>query len=60
MPSKNHLGHIEFHAIEGGTQVNDTNSFDPKIPFTGGLIAGIICAGFHKGIPNAVRDIAAA
>ncbi len=59
-PIKNHLGHIEFHVVEGGTQVLYTISFDPKIPFTGGLIAGVICAGFHRGIDKAVREIASA
>ena len=59
-PIKNHLGHIEFHAVEGGTQVNYTISFDPRIPLTGGIIAGIICTSFNKGVHKAVREIVAA
>ncbi len=58
-PVKNHLGHMEFHAVEGGTKLIYSIGFDPKIPLTGGLIAGVLCTTFHKGIPKAVRDIAA-
>lgn len=59
-PIKNHLGHIEFHAVEGGTKLDYTITFDPKVPLTGGLIAGILCGSFHAGIHRAVKDIATA
>lgn len=59
-PIKNHLGHMEFHTVEGGTKLLYTITFDPKIPLTGGLIAGILCASFNKGVHKAVREIAAA
>lgn len=59
-PIKNHLGHIEFSEVEGGTKVNYTITFDPKIPLTGGLMAGILCATWHGNVHRAVKDIAAA
>jgi hypothetical protein len=59
-PIKNHLGHIEFQEIDGGTRVNYTISFDPKIPLTGGILATILCASWHAGVHHAVEDLAKA
>jgi len=59
-PIKNHRGEIRFTAVEGGTRLDYTIEFDPKIPLTGGLIASIVCAQWHRGVAKAVADIARA
>lgn len=59
-PVKNHVGQIRFNEVPGGTQVNYEIRFEPKIPLTGRLVAGILCSTFHGGIDRAVKDIAAA
>lgn len=59
-PIKNHLGRMEFHAVDGGTQLIYTIRFEPKIPLTGGLFAGLICGSWHSGVHRAVKDIAKA
>ncbi len=59
-PIRNHLGRMLFSDADNGTQLVYTISFDPKIPFTGWLIARILSAGWHKGSPRAVKEIAAA
>lgn len=58
-PIKNHLGHIAFTEVAGGTQVAYTISFDPRLPLTGRLLGGVLCAAWHKGVDRAVREIAA-
>ena len=57
-PIKNHRGEMNFAEIEGGTRLDYTIEFDPKIPFTGGLIASVLCASWHRGVQKAVTDIA--
>ena len=59
-PIKNHLGRLVFTDEPGGTHLTYTISFDPKIPGTGGLIAGILNTGWCKGRDRAVKAIAAA
>lgn len=59
-PIKNHLGRMSFSDEPGGTKLVYTISFEPKIPLTGGLIASIICASWHRGVHRAVKGIAAA
>lgn len=57
-PIKNHLGHIEFSdAPGGGTRVKYTIGFEPRIPGTGRLIAGILKAGFKLGIPRVMKNL---
>ena len=58
-PIKNHIGRIEFHEATGGTKLRYTISFEPRIPMTGGLIAGIIRATWCKGLPRAMEQITA-
>lgn len=59
-PIKNHLGRMEFHSVDGGTKLNYTIRFEPRLPLTGGLLAGLICSSWHAGVHRAVKDIAAA
>jgi uncharacterized protein YndB with AHSA1/START domain len=59
-PVKNHLGRLVFSDADGGTQLEYTISFDPRVPFTGWLIARILSGGWCSGINHAVRDIAGA
>lgn len=56
-PIKNHLGHMEFEALNGGTRFDYTISFEPKIPFTGGLIVAILKNGLGKGMKKVMRLI---
>src|ERR1051326_5565322 len=53
-PIKNHKGRIEFRDVQGGTKVDYTITFDPRIPLTGGIFASILCASWHAGVNRAV------
>ena len=57
-PIRNHLGRLTFSDADAGTKLVYTIEFDPKIPFTGRLIARILSAGWRNGVPRAVKDIA--
>jgi uncharacterized protein YndB with AHSA1/START domain len=57
-PLKNHLGRLLFADEAGGTKLNYTIEFDPKIPLTGGIIASVLCTSWHRGIARAVEDLA--
>ena len=57
-PIKNHRGDLRFAEVEGGTRLDYTIEFDPRIPFTGGLIASVLCAAWHRGVQKAVAEIA--
>lgn len=55
-PIKNHVGRLVFTAVDGGTRLDYTIEFDPKVPLTGGLIASLLCASFKP--QRAVEDLA--
>jgi len=57
-PIKNHVGRMVFSDTEGGTRLEYTIEFDPKIPFTGGLIASVLCSAWHRGVNRAVEGLA--
>ncbi len=56
-PIKNHRGVILFKEASGGTQLDYTISFDPKIPLTGGLIARVLRSGWKRGVQRAMADL---
>lgn len=58
-PIKNHIGRMRFKEVPGGTQLDYSIEFDPKLPLTGSLIAGLLCAGWHGGVGRAVEGITA-
>lgn len=58
-PIKNHRGVILFKPAGGGTELDYTISFDPRIPLTGGLIRGILKLSWRRGVRNAIADIGA-
>lgn len=57
-PIKNHRGELRFAEVTGGTKLEYTIEFDPKLPLTGGLIASILCTSWHRGVSRAVEDLA--
>jgi len=57
-PIKNHRGVLRFAAVEGGTKLDYTIEFDPKLPLTGGLIASVLCTSWQRGVQRAVEDLA--
>jgi len=57
-PIRNHLGRMLFTEVSGGTKLDYTIEFDPRIPLTGGLIASVLCASWHRGVQRAVEDLA--
>lgn len=59
-PIKNHRGVILFQPASGGTQLDYTISFDPRVPLTGGLIAQILKLSWRRGAKRAAADIHAA
>jgi uncharacterized protein YndB with AHSA1/START domain len=59
-PIKNHLGRMVFSDADNGTKLDYTISFDPKLPFTGWLIARILSGQWCKGVNRAVKEIAGA
>ncbi|MGH8530824.1 MAG: SRPBCC family protein [Nevskiales bacterium] len=56
-PIKNHRGVILFKEASGDTQLDYSISFDPRIPFTGGLIARVLENGWRRGVQRALADI---
>ena len=56
-PIKNHQGRLNFSEVPGGTQLEYTIEFDPRLPLTGGLIASILCASWHRGVSRAIDDL---
>jgi uncharacterized protein YndB with AHSA1/START domain len=53
-PIKNHHGRIVFtDTPEGGTRIDYTIAFEPRIPFTGALIAGVL----RRAWPGAQRRV---
>lgn len=56
-PIKNHVGRMIFSDTDGGTRLDYTIEFDPKIPFTGGIIASVLCAAWHRGVNKAVEGL---
>lgn len=57
-PIKNHLGRIQLIAENGGTRIDYSIEFDPKIPGTGCLIAWTIRRDWNKGIGPVAAQIA--
>lgn len=55
-PVKNHLGQIRFFPEGQETRVEYVIRFDPKLPGTGGLIAGVLRRAFQA---NATRALSA-
>ncbi len=49
-PIKNHKGRMEFSEIDGKTQLRYTIDFEPKIPFLGKLLKGLIEGPLVKGL----------
>ncbi len=56
-PLKNHLGRLLFTEVPGGTQLEYTIEFDPRLRLTGGLIASVLCASWHRGVHRAIDDL---
>lgn len=59
-PIKNHVGRMRFESVAGGTRLDYTIDFDARIPFTGGLIAGLLCGAWRHGIQKVIEDISRA
>jgi uncharacterized protein YndB with AHSA1/START domain len=57
-PIKNHRGLLLFTDVTGGTKLEYTIEFDPKLPLTGGLIASVLCTSWHRGVSRAVEGLA--
>lgn len=58
-PIKNHVGRLVFSDVPGGTKLDYTIEFEPKIPFTGGLVASVLCASWQRGVQRAIDDLSA-
>ncbi|MBI3171792.1 MAG: SRPBCC family protein, partial [Hydrocarboniphaga effusa] len=56
-PIKNHLGRLLFSEVPGGTQLDYTIEFNPRLRLTGGLIASILCASWHRGVQRTIDDL---
>ena len=57
-PIKNHVGTLNFSDVPGGTKLEYTIEFDPKIPLTGGLVASVLCASWQRGVQRAIDELA--
>ncbi len=49
-PIKNHKGRMEFSELDGKTQLSYTIEFEPKIPFMGKILKGLIEGPLVKGL----------
>ncbi|MGQ0619279.1 MAG: SRPBCC family protein [Panacagrimonas sp.] len=57
---RKHHGCLRFESVAGGTKLAYDIRFDCPVPLMGGVIAGVLCASFRRGIPRVVDDISAA
>lgn len=57
-PIKNHLGRIEFKDAPGGTRVDYSIRFAPRVPGTGWLLARILEQGWKKGVHRVMKNLA--
>lgn len=58
-PLKNHLGQIEFRDVPGGTQVDYSIRFEPRIPGTGGAIALLLHSLISSGLNRIENEFGA-
>lgn len=56
---RKHRGCLRFESVAGGTKLAYEISFDCAVPLMGGVIAGILCASFRRGIHRVIEDISA-
>lgn len=56
-PLKNHHGVILFVEADGGTEVEYSIGFDPKIPGTGPIFARWLRLSWKRGVKRAVADL---
>jgi uncharacterized protein YndB with AHSA1/START domain len=59
-PFKNHLGRMRFSDVPGGTLLHYTIEFDSRWPLAGNLVAGTLCATWHRGVPRVMDSLMAA
>lgn len=59
-PIKNHRGTIKFTAAGNRTELDYVVRFDPKIPGTGGLIAGLLGRMWKTNAPKILSRLASA
>lgn len=56
-PIKNHLGTINFIDEGDSTRIDYTIAFDPRIPFTGCLIASSLKRDWRRGIQPIIAEL---
>lgn len=57
-PIKNHKGRIQIKpGTNGGTEIDYSIEFDPRIPCTGGLIARNLYKDWARGIPPIIQEL---
>lgn len=54
---RSHLGVIRFESVPGGTRMDYTIEFEPRMPVFGNLIAAYLCQGYRRRIHGVVEDI---
>ena len=58
-PIRNHRGHVVFHDVPGGTQVDYEISFEPRIPGTGPAIALVLHTLISGGLNRIENEFGA-
>ncbi len=56
-PVRNHLGRLSFEDVPGGSRLEYTITFESRIPFTGNVVAGSLCASWRRRVARAVEAI---
>lgn len=57
---RNHVGRLRFESVPGGTHLEHSIEFDCGLPFAGGVVAGLLCQSWRRGVQRAVEAISGA
>ncbi len=59
-PFRNHLGHMRFSDVPGGTQLDYDIAFDCRWPLLGDFVSGVMHAAWLRGVNRAVERLMSA
>lgn len=57
IPIRDHLGEVEFTAVDGGTHVRWRCRFESRVPFVGGLLQWLVTTVFRRALAGLAREL---
>lgn len=52
-------GRLSFESVPGGTQLEYRIEYDSRLPFSGGLLTGLLTNAWRRGVQRAVEAVSA-